>query len=212
MNIDDPRGRLTASIDQMRTAAFGFGSELQTATRLMRDMDSEAGRLSRSIGSSLRTAFDQAIFRGKDLGTVLKGLVSDLGSTALDSALRPIQGAIGKGIGSIASSLTGALGFANGGAIAGGRIRPFASGGVIDKPTLFPMRGTTGLMGEAGPEAIMPLKRGPDGRLGVQTHGKGNAPIVNVTIQTQDISGFQRSRGQISAELARAVRAGSSRL
>ncbi|OIM91619.1 hypothetical protein BLN97_26470 [Bradyrhizobium elkanii] len=47
-----------------------------------------------------------------------------------------------------------------------GNIVPFARGGVVTRPTLFPMaNGGTGLMGEAGEEAVMPLRRGPDGRL-----------------------------------------------
>ncbi|NTJ46513.1 hypothetical protein G6K93_05730 [Agrobacterium rhizogenes] len=61
--------------------------------------------------------------------------------------------------------------FANGGAFSGG-VRAFAGGGifsnsVVSRPTLFPFANGTGLMGEAGPEAIMPLKRDGSGRLGV---------------------------------------------
>ena len=90
-------------------------------------------------------------------------------------------------------------------------MKAFAQGGIVNGPTLFPMRGATGLMGEAGPEAIIPLKRGPDGKLGV-AGGGGGQMVVNVTIQTPDIAGFRRSRGQVAAELARAVGRGSSRL
>jgi hypothetical protein len=50
-------------------------------------------------------------------------------------------------------------------------IKPFATGGIVTKPTFFKYAdgGTfnNGVMGEAGPEAIMPLKRGADGKLGV---------------------------------------------
>jgi lambda family phage tail tape measure protein len=61
---------------------------------------------------------------------------------------------------------------ANGNAFAGGSVIPFAKGGVVSSPMLFPMSGgQTGLMGEAGPEAIMPLKRGKDGKLGVAAGG-----------------------------------------
>jgi phage-related minor tail protein len=74
------------------------------------------------------------------------------------------------------------------------------------------MRGGTGLMGEAGPEAIMPLSRGPDGKLGVAAQSSSGAPQITVNISTQDIGGFQRSRGQIAAHLARAVRRGQSAL
>ncbi|MEH2667955.1 hypothetical protein DXU07_00495 [Bradyrhizobium elkanii] len=57
-----------------------------------------------------------------------------------------------------------------------GNIVPFARGGVVTRPTLFPMaNGGTGLMGEAGEEAVMPLRRGPDGRLGVSAGGIGAA-------------------------------------
>ena len=61
---------------------------------------------------------------------------------------------------------------ANGNAFNNGKIIPYANGGVVNSPTMFPMSGgNTGLMGEAGPEAILPLKRGPDGKLGVESSG-----------------------------------------
>jgi len=66
-------------------------------------------------------------------------------------------------------------------------VRPFADGGVVNSPTLFPMANGAGLMGEAGPEAIMPLKRGKNGKLGVQTERASEAP-VNV-YQTINING-----------------------
>jgi len=46
---------------------------------------------------------------------------------------------------------------------------------IVSKPTLFAFAKGAGIMGEAGPEAIMPLSRGPDGRLGVKTAGGGNS-------------------------------------
>jgi len=72
---------------------------------------------------------------------------------------------------------------AKGDAFSGGNVIPFASGGVVSSPTLFPMAaGRTGLMGEAGPEAIMPLSRGSDGKLGVKVSGGGNGVIINQVI------------------------------
>lgn len=65
-----------------------------------------------------------------------------------------------------------------------GAIRPFAAGGVVDRPTMFPMAtGGAGLMGEAGAEAIMPLRRDASGRLGVASSGGGGD--VNVTVVDQ---------------------------
>ena len=65
-------------------------------------------------------------------------------------------------------------------------------------------------MGEAGPEAIMPLRRGLDGRLGVAA--SNNAQNVNITINTPDADSFQRSRTQVAATLARAVDRGRRNL
>ena len=70
-------------------------------------------------------------------------------------------------------------------------------------------RGGTGLMGEAGPEAIMPLARDADGKLGVR--GGGGAHVT-VNIQTPDAQSFQRSQSQVSAAIARAVARGQRNL
>lgn len=74
--------------------------------------------------------------------------------------------------------------FANGGAFSAGKqIQAYANGGVVGGPTYFPMSGgKTGLMGEAGPEAIMPLKRGRGGKLGVSVEGSSGSVVVNNTI------------------------------
>jgi hypothetical protein len=92
----------------------------------------------------------------------------------------------------IVGGITGFLGFADGGVFSGGNVVPsakgnifsggnvvpFANGGVVSSPMTFPMTGgKTGLMGEAGPEAIMPLKRGKGGKLGVVAENNGNVVI-----------------------------------
>lgn len=81
----------------------------------------------------------------------------------------------------LVSAATGFFGFADGGVFQGGsQVQAFANGGVVGGPTFFPMSGgKTGLMGEAGPEAIMPLKRGKNGKLGVEASGEsGNVTVV----------------------------------
>lgn len=202
---------LTQALGDMRGLASGFREELEDATRVMREMDGETQRLARSLGSSLRSAFDKAIFGGGKLSDVFRGLARDVVGKTLDAALRPVQSAIGGGIASLTGSLTGALGFAKGGAFSSGQVRAFANGGVIGGPTYFPMRSGVGLMGEAGPEAIMPLTRGPDGRLGVSAASGASAPIT-INISTPDVEGFQRSRGQVAAQIARVVNRGNRRL
>jgi len=78
------------------------------------------------------------------------------------------------------------FGFANGGSFGSGGIQAFAKGGsfsnsVVDSPTLFKFAKGTGMMGEAGPEAIMPLRRGSDGSLGVVASG-GSSGNVSVNV------------------------------
>lgn len=76
------------------------------------------------------------------------------------------------------------VGNATGNIFSHGNIVPFATGGIVHSPTLFPMAKGTGLMGEAGPEAIIPLKRGRDGKLGVS----GGANYVNNTNNSYSIA------------------------
>ncbi len=208
------------ALAEMRGLTQGFAEELGAAATAMRGMDAEAKTLARSLGGSLRSALDKAIFGGAKLGDVLKGLAADVLGKTVDFALKPVQAALSGGLTSALGSLTGglvsALGFARGGVVSGGVAAPvqaFARGGVVSGPTVFPMARGIGLMGEAGPEAILPLRRGADGRLGVSAEGRSaSAPTVHITIQTPDIAGFRRSRGQVAAELARAVGRGSARL
>jgi hypothetical protein len=72
---------------------------------------------------------------------------------------------------------------ADGGVMSRGKLTPFAYGGVVNGPTVFPMANGMGLMGESGPEAIMPLKRGPNGKLGVEGGG-GVTVVQNINVST----------------------------
>ncbi len=214
-NFELPRS-LGPALAEMRKLAAQFSGELTGASDAMQSMDKQAAKLSRSLSSSLRSAFDKAVFGGAKLSNVFRDLAGSVAGKALNAAITPVTNAISGGfsglLGGLSGSLTTALGFKDGGAFSSGRVRAFAKGGVVDGPTTFPMRGATGLMGEAGPEAIMPLTRGPDGKLGVAARGGAGSPQVTINIQTPDVAGFQRSRGQVAAQLARAVRRGQSGL
>ena len=174
-------------------------STLNLQTEQLRADMMDLGKLADNFGVRLVNAFTSAAIHGRKLSDVLKGLALSLAQTALTSALRPL----GNQLGTLLSSV---IGSARGNVFSGGAIMPFASGGIVNSPTLFAMRGGTGLMGEAGPEAIMPLARGRDGRLGIR--GGGGGVTVNVSISTPDAQSFQRSQSQVSAMLARAVQRG----
>lgn len=94
---------------------------------------------------------------------------------------------------------------ADGGVWSSGRqVNAFANGGVVSGPTMFPMAGgQTGLMGEAGPEAIMPLKRGPDGKLGVHAGGQGSVNIVqNFSFSANGDDSVKRIIAQAAPQIA----------
>ncbi|MEA2938972.1 MAG: hypothetical protein QOC56_2476, partial [Alphaproteobacteria bacterium] len=86
-------------------------------------------------------------------------------------------------------------------------------GGVLGAPTYFPLSpGGVGLAGEAGPEAILPLARGSDGRLGVAANGGAPAANVTIHIATADAESFRRSETYIAGQIARAVARGQRSL
>jgi phage-related minor tail protein len=189
--------RLTAELS--RTLKRLGGAAAETGT--------EVEGLSRGMTRGLRSAFDGVVMDGDRVSDALKGVGRSLLDTVYASAVKPLSQGLGGALSQGVSSLLGGA-FADGGAFVQGRVTPFAKGGVVSRPTTFPMRGGTGLMGEAGPEAIMPLTRGADGRLGVRAEA-GGAPSVTINVTTPDVAGFRRSRSQVAAEMSRALGRGS---
>jgi phage-related minor tail protein len=213
---DDDFDRLVGALGDLETTLSGaasmtaaFQSELQSLQGTMLYTGREVGVMSRSIGGGLRRAFDGLVFDGMRLSDALRTVAASMVDAAYNTAMRPVQNALGGAIANGMNTLmSGLLPFQAGGAISQGRVMPFARGGIVRGPTAFPMRGGTGLMGEAGPEAIMPLRRGPDGRLGIEASGGGGPVRVTMNITTPDVDGFRRSRSQVAAELGRALARG----
>jgi lambda family phage tail tape measure protein len=98
---------------------------------------------------------------------------------------------------------------ANGNAFGANGIIPFAKGGIVNSPTLFPFAKGTGLMGEAGPEAIMPLQRGANGKLGVLASGSGGDinVVVNVDASGSSVEGNEQEGQQLGRVIAAAMQA-----
>jgi phage-related minor tail protein len=174
-------------------------------------------RLSKTFGQSLTGALSASSASGRQLGSVLDGIGAKLATSLGRSTVSTLQATLTNALQSATRTLSEAASsfsfggdlfpFAKGGAVSGGSVVPFAAGGIVASPTYFPLGRGLGLMGEAGAEAVMPLARGPDGKLGVRAGG-GAPSSVTVNITTPDLDSFRRSEAQVSAALARAVARG----
>ncbi|SIS68609.1 phage tail tape measure protein, lambda family [Roseivivax lentus] len=202
---------LDASLSGAATMAAGFNAEMQRIHETFAQTGGGVRRLQSALSSGLSSAIDGVVLDGMSLTAALNEVAQAMINTAYKAAVDPVADHLGGLLSTGVNSVFGQYSpFAKGASFAQGRVMPFANGGVVSGPTTFPMRGGTGLMGEAGPEAIMPLARGPDGKLGVRAGGGGGGGAVHVTmnISTPDVQGFQRSQSQIAAQMSRALSRG----
>jgi phage-related minor tail protein len=179
-------------------------------TRPFAEAIENLGKLSGAFGNQLTGAMRSAVVSGKSLEDVLRRIGLNMAGMALSQGLQPLSQLTAGLFAKFTAGLAHAMPFGKGG-IPGG-ITPFASGGVVSTPTYFPTGSGLGLMGEAGAEAILPLRRSADGRLGVAAAG-GGAPVnVVFNVTTPDAGSFRKSEAQITGMLARAVSRGARTL
>ena len=166
------------AVEQIDSAMRALDNSILASTKTMGSFINEAQTALNDrlleLPDKISDAFASAIVYGENLSDTLKRLAQDIAAAAIKAIL--LQSIFGKG------GFLSFLGFADGAAFQGGKVIPFAKGGIVNRPTIFPMAKGAGLMGEAGPEVIMPLKRGADGSLGVQSEGGGGTHItMNIT-------------------------------
>jgi hypothetical protein len=200
---------LKTALDDTSEAAAGAGGAGRAAGNALRDAadsaknaweaTSEAVRsaqersreiaqgLAQDITGPIKDALKSGEFTWETFAGAISRIAQNLASRLIDLAFKPIENALinafsGGGGGGGGGFLASLFGFAKGGVFAGGsEMTAFARGGVVNRPTVFPFASGIGLMGEAGPEAIMPLKRGRGGRLGVEMNGDGAAPAAQMS-------------------------------
>ncbi|WP_298836380.1 phage tail tape measure protein [uncultured Roseobacter sp.] len=199
---------LNETLGQTGTLVSGFDAELQRMKTSLQATGRDVAILERSLSRGLKSAFDGVIFDGINLSEALNTVANSMINATYNAAIKPVTNQLGgllaSGVGGLVDNI---LPFADGAPFSQGRVMPFATGGIVSGATPFGMRGGMGIMGEAGPEAIMPLARGPDGKLGVRGAGGTGSTIV-MNISTPDVQGFQRSQGQIAAQMTRALSRG----
>lgn len=213
---------------QIERTAAGYGelARQQEALRESQEALKTVGDLGRDVlrgvASDLRNGASGAEILRNALGRVSDKLLdmamNDLFGKAFGNSGLGLSGFVGSfvrgfGGGGGLGMTPGAGGlYANGGVFGAGGVHAFAGGGIftnsiVDRPTQFRFASggalASGLMGEAGPEAIMPLRRGPDGRLGVSAPGHVQLPSHMSPPSNSNASGpvsvqiINKSSGQI---------------
>ncbi|MEF4303656.1 phage tail tape measure protein [Escherichia coli] len=136
--------------------------------------------------------------------SVLREVSKILMNAAIVNGLKSLSGA-GGGLGTVGGWISGAVANAKGGVYTSANLSAY-SNTIVDTPTYFAFAKGAGLMGEAGPEAIMPLTRAADGSLGVRAIGNVNggggfvySPVYHINIQNQG------SNGEIDTRSARGL-------
>lgn len=162
--------------------------------------------------SSIGDAFVSAIRGSENLGDAMKNLLQDIGAVIVKAfIMKTLFGGLG-GLGGGGGGLSSLFGSAKGNVFNQSGLVPFANGGIVNKPTIFPFANGVGLMGEAGAEAIMPLKRTPSGDLGVQADGGGDN--YQITIQAVDAQSFvkmlQSNKGTIESLVVNGLQRGGA--
>jgi lambda family phage tail tape measure protein len=238
VDLNDEMQRLTGS--ETEGMARGFANYTETA----RTEFENGVKLAEDTASAMEGTFETVFFDGmrgqfESLGDYVDAFLRSMQQSVaqvlaqmatnqlINFGIGALGGAMGGGVGgATAGSSVYAAGTAptagsaflvnaKGNAFDRGRVTPFARGGVVVKPTIFPMANGAGLMGEAGPEGILPLQR-VGGKLGVTAAGLGSKQTVinsrpTYNIVTNNPSDVRRAIGQETARQARMLKAADRR-
>ena len=196
-------------LKENKQETFNFKEELKKVAESAMDLKSQIGELAVNAVNKLADGFVELAMTGK-------ASFADLARSILQDLQRMILKALFfKALFGLFPGLESFLGFEKGGVVesakgnvfANNKVVPYRQGGVVEKPTIFPMRTGVGLMSEAGPEAIMPLKRGKGGRLGVEASGGVGNVVVNVDASGSSVEGDNAQASALGKMLGAAVQA-----
>jgi TP901 family phage tail tape measure protein len=203
--LREKAGALDA-LNQKQEKTFGesIKDKLQAYYNSIKDIGGAIGDVMVKTFQGIEDKLTEFVTTGKaNFKELARSILADLARIAIRAAIiKPLTGMIG-------GLFDGFTTNANGNAFGQNGIIPYAKGGIVNSPTLFKFAKGTGLMGEAGPEAIIPLKRGRDGKLGVAGGGGGSPVTVNVSVDAtgSQVQGNAGQGEQLGRVVAQAVQA-----
>lgn len=173
---------LREAADTARGAWEATAEAVRAAQERSREI---AQGLAQDIVGPIKEALQSGEFTWETFASAISRIAQNLANRLIELAFKPIENALMRafsGMGGGGGFFASLFGFARGGAFASGQeLTAFARGGVVNRPTVFPFSRGIGLMGEAGPEAILPLRRGRDGRLGVEMNSAPAQPAQDMS-------------------------------
>lgn len=219
--VDNMKKALESASPEARPAEQAkYDLAVQRLESLKLVADETGAFIENALGSAFESSFEGLITKsmtasqafanfGKSvMQTIAKIVAEEMKSQLLRTIIKPLASAAWGGLtsafgSSAAASTAGTVGginmnnaslqnlkLANGGVVSGAGISAH-SGTIVSSPTVFPFAKGVGLMGEAGPEAILPLKRNSQGKLGVaaENAGQSNNNLYNITVNVQSKQG-----------------------
>jgi hypothetical protein len=162
------------------------------------------------ISSNLNDAFMSMVDGSQTVSGAFRNMMTNILKSVIEQtvtqpAANAVSGLLSGMLGGIGGGLFGGSSWsANGNIVGSSGIQAFAKGGVVGSPTMFKHGGGLGVMGEAGPEAIMPLKRGSNGKLGVQVDGGNSGNGGNITVNN-NINVVGSDAAMVRAEVTKMI-------
>jgi lambda family phage tail tape measure protein len=192
---------IQASQDVKKSFKDTFSESLKQYYEQITNLGTQVADSVKGAFQGLEDQLTSFVMTGKaSFADLARSILEDIARIAIRQA---IIAPLVKGVGGIFG-----LKFADGGVFAQNGIQKFARGGIVNGPTMFPFAKGVGLMGEAGPEAIMPLRRGADGRLGVAASGGAGVNVtVNVDAGSSQVQGDGPNANQLGRVIGAAVQA-----
>ena len=196
----------------------GASEALQNYYDEAKNISSQTAELFTNAFKGMEDAFVSFVKTGKvDFKSLAESIISDLARIQAKKAVAGLAdmfgsmfGASSSGYSGMSSSAMTSMGWKNGGAFDSSPSLSAYSGQIVSQPTQFMFAHGAGVMGEAGPEAILPLKRGTDGKLGVASAGSSSTVNVSVSVDASNnsnVSSDKESGAELGRKLGAAIRA-----